>query len=330
MKLLERKFKNSLKKAFSIISIIIPVLNNYSLKYIPGSLSDFAICVLLIIILISYFIDPRINYSRIGIAFSPYLLYIIISFLICCIMRNKFSHFVIDYFRQILIFMIVIFGIEKCSDYETGKKSIEVISILSSIYCWIQLISMQIFRLYLPSYIPFFEHMESLNREYLYENYTQFYRPHSIFPEPSIFCEYILVYLTIILFEKNKNTKNSMLSVFITLTCMITGSTTGILGSLVLWSLYLYLEKGRIFVVNARNVLIFFSLLISVPIITKNDVFQIFFRRVFLDNSSVIGRFGHIPKIFGRSMLSSFFGEGFAIYRILLGIVITVLIITRI
>lgn len=321
----EKKCRNHfVNNMFSVLICLLPLLNAYSVKRIPGALSDIAIVFMAVMTAVSLVRNPRISYSGYGNLFLPYAVVIFFSFLF----HTELSGAVTDYLRQFFMLFIAVFGLSRFGSFSAAFKALEVTAVFTSIYCWMQVFFLYVRNTILPSYLPFFEHRSDLDFEYQYLNHKSYYRPHSIFSEPSIFCEYILLYFILLLFHDMSGNQAGLLSegksirkykrkkfvkiLFITATCFITGSTTGILGCVIFLALYFWRS-----ILKADNMLQktgkYFPLIAAALLCLMNTpMFRIFVTRVFIDHSSLNLRFGNIGYIFDGDFLYVLFGRGFA------------------
>ncbi len=311
---MEQNRKKLTSNIFSMIVVLIPLLNNYSIQFLPGSLSDWAAFILVGIVLFQYICVPILNLDKIEIVVLAYFGVVYLNFIVYIFTAEKINDVLLDYFRQFLFLLIVIFGIKKCGDLNIGRKILRLTTLLSCLYCWMQYIFIHAFRIVLPSYLPFFQHRSDLDLEFEYAFYPQYYRPHSIFSEPSIFCEYILICLMTETFFSlyDKRTENNILiKFFITITCFITGSTTGIVGAVFIWILYAFakgyyklkVEKGVLFLIP--------FILIGFYFIVGSNSFWIFIQRFFVDKSSLSGRFDNINFLWNRGLRDILMGQGY-------------------
>lgn len=306
------------KKIFCVIVVLMPLLNGYSINGIPGSLADIG-CLILILIIIN---SKRLVIDRISWIFVPYLVLLLLNNVVYILLGTNALANQRYYIRIYAYIFVLAFGVVQFGDLNYAIRVARFISIITSIYCWMQYFSIKMLNMILPSYLPFFEHRNDLDLENSYINYKQFYRPHSIFTEPSVFCEYILICLVLLLSvrssetesgQKNKSWKITAEAVFITATCFITGSSTGIVGAVIVWGLYI----ARMVRISKIRIKIWHFILLPVVAVTgiyiiQSSTFWIFVQRFFVDKSSILGRFDGIRNIASISFEQQLFGCGFA------------------
>lgn len=323
---MENKGKTT-RRLFSVIVALMPLLNEYSIKGVPGSLADIG-CLIMVVLIFA-----RRSIRTIGLTKGFFVC-------LCLLLANNMLYLLLDhdalgderlYLRLYIYIFVILFGFIEMGDLVYGIKTLRVVAIGTSIYCWIQFIAIKILHVYLPSYLPFFQYREDLDAENAYMEYTYFYRPHSIFSEPSIFCEYILIYFAILLSYKEfhkiiGNQKSELVRfievIFFTATLFITGSTTGTVGNLIFWGLYVVnMVKKRRFMFRRRYMILLPMVVTSAYYIFHYYVFQtstykIFVQRTFIDRSALIGRFGNVCKIFDVNVWQFVAGRGFAFNRV--------------
>ncbi len=303
--------KRFVKKIITILFLIQPILEAYYFKGRSGTVSDYILLFLILCTIPLLMINHKLSLKFCDLEFFPFFLLIFVNF-IRMLSSSTFSISQFsDYLRVIAYYFIVIFLIKRFGDIKFAKKTMEMLSVVLCVYCLLQYIFMLLFRIYLPSYFPFFEHRADLDREQAYINYPQYYRPHAIFSEPAHFCEFILIYLALLLFENKQSKYSIFMRVFTTFVLFVTGSSTGIVGSVILWGLYGILNyKGKLRI--GRNKLWLFLILFTVAIvvIVRSTTFSIFVSRFLISDSSIEGRLGNVARLFGDGLKNAVFGYG--------------------
>lgn len=311
---------NAIQKAYAnnligILLLLQPLLNSYSITGIQGSLSDISIVIIIGIWLLLVAPQKELSIRKHRIFFLPFLGYIMISWIATTALcsDNVFA----DYFRIVIrYFLLVTLILPDIKINNQIKKWFSTFSFLLTIYCAMQYIAMNFWKIYLPSYIPFFNFREDLKYESDYLNYPWFYRPHSIFQEPAHFCEFTLVYLALLLFDKQSNVKNYALRIFVSAVILLTGSTTGFVGVIILWGLFVKTKINR---KVSKDEIVSFIIIIPIAIfmisriILNSNSFNILIQRIFLSGSAMESRFGNIVGVLNqkRNLVHSIFGSGY-------------------
>ena len=307
--IVRRDNNTALKKLLTVLTVLLPIADEYSLQNINGSVADWTLVVIVALYILLIGVRRRVFKIDEYSGFLLVAIYGIFSLLLNCNSISVFS----DYIRFLFIYFFVIFISKKYLDFQYGLKAIEILGFVNCIYSDLQLVAIRIMNVYLPSYLPFLEHREDLKTEFNYLNYSQFYRPHSIFSEPSHFAEYVLLSLIAILFfyYGNKTTKY-IVAGFISLSLLLTGSTTAVLGTTLIWVFYiLKLAKERELKFNPKiGLIVILAIAIFFVIIIRSSSFQIFVTRFFEDHSTVTLRLGDSKSLRNITGINSVFGIG--------------------
>lgn len=294
-----REKMNYVNNIIGIILLLQPLLNSYSIKGIPGSLSDISILFVVILWFVDIVFTRKMVIKKYNLCFLPFICYVLINWGVTYLFDQE-SYFS-SYFRLIVrYFILIVMIMPNIKLNNTIEKIFSKLSFLLTLYCAVQYIVIVFWKIYLPSYLPFLEYREDLKTEADFVNYSQFYRPHSIFQEPAHFCEFILVYLALLLFTRESNIKCNVLRIFVSVIILLTGSTTGLVGVMLLWGMYLYDNLKK--TIHKKKILTFllglpFVVLIISKTIFKSSSFLILLKRVFMSNSALQSRFGKIIEM---------------------------------
>lgn len=311
-KMVKTEYANNL---IGILLLIQPLLNSYSISDIPGSLSDISIIIIMTVWLL--WIIPRtgLDLKKGMMFFIPYMAYILINWVVIATFssENVSKEYLRMFSKYILLLTLILPNIKM--NYWI-QKWFSILSFFLALYCVLQYVAMNFLRVYLPSYLPFLNFREDLKNEIDYLNYTWFYRPHSIFQEPAHFGEFILVYLALLLFGRESNIKNYILRIFASATILLTGSTTGVVGVLVLWGGFMVLNvKPRLL----KKSLVSCTIVMPIALITvirtvfNSNSFIILLQRVFMSGAASESRFGNLKKMFDMewNLINIIFGHGY-------------------
>lgn len=307
--------KNYSNNLIGILLLFQPLLNSYSIAGVPGTLSDVSIVVIVWIWIFGIVSKKNLDFKRNMLVFFPLIIYFFLSWYVFTIVCNE--GIFIEYFRIIVrYFLLVTMILPDITINYWIKKWFFLISFLLSLYCLMQYVTINFLGIYLPSYIPFLNYREDLKSESDYINYPWFYRPHSIFQEPAHFCEFMLVYLAFLMFDRKSSVKNYALMIFVSATILLSGSSIGAVGLVFLWGTFLFsVLKLRI---HKRSVVSFlvvvpFSLFFTTRFIFYSNSFHILLQRVFSSNSASESRFGNIVEVFSIkwNFINYIFGFGF-------------------
>lgn len=193
---------------------------------------------------------------------------------------------------------------------EYGEKVYRLISLLASVFLFIQLFCFSIFRRYIPGFLTFLP----LSREEMlwhatnYQNrFLQDPRPRSFFSEPQIFATYILGYLAILLFKDNWNKKDKRILIVLFAAVLVSRSTTAIVCLVFLLGMFL-LHRVIQKKINPSILSLLFFAVIAMVLIAPD----LYSSRLSFTSHSVTGRLeGYLLFINKNGTLfSNLFGQG--------------------
>lgn len=303
--------KSSIVNFSTVIILLLPLFDEYSIAGISGSVSDYLLFILLPIacFFVGYKNRKRSYYEAFLIATG----YCTISMLVMMINTGFNTGILIDYLR--LVAMLIITGIflPKLTNVQMCKEVATGFGVFHSIYTLLQYVAIKIVGVYLPSYLPFFQHREDLKNEINYLNYSYYYRPHSIFSEPSHLALYLLPIFCVCLTEEQKTKKSFINLLIIAMAMLLSGSTTAILGLAIIIVLYgiSKLKKMKRKIHPVRLAIVLVSVIGAIVIAVKSSTFQIFVQRFFVDRSTVTLRTENLGNMFGKGIIQILFGRGY-------------------
>lgn len=212
------------------------------------------------------------------------------------------------------IFTIAIF-IRNYFDIELGKKSIIIISFISSLYLLIQLIISNLFHYYLPGTLPLPLLSEDLSQYNLLMSidYNYYDRVRSFFVEPSHYAIYNILGLFYALYNNNK--KNIVFIIVITLGLILSGSSTAII--MVPFIYIISFCKDIRKMSKEKIIKLFFAILFIIMLLfvyIGSEKFEHFYNRTFVDKHAVNDRFDNYERIFNyneENMYLEFLGHGY-------------------
>lgn len=322
----KQKNKIGINEIYTLFLMISPILFIYGIGVKSITLSDMILMILNGALLFKGLIQGKIS---IFINLIPFLLYIIIL----TILSEANLDVWMRTLRYIFYLINIVFYAKAHFNYRFGVSVYRVVSLISTGFLFIQVLSYRFLGLYIPGVILSANLMSSDLHEYnrVFQQ-AQFKRFMSFFEEPSHFAIYILGYITILLFAKMNygRFKKKDIYEFCFLSAGIALSTS-ILGVIVL-VVMLSIWIGTNLFKRKKNFIrfLFFILVfaIAVMIISRTAAFEYF------TNSSVVnrqagGRFGgyklvnylstdKFESIFGRGMVSLSYVEYLASYPLMI------------
>ncbi len=203
--------------------------------------------VLLIISILLIMINIlKYNLNLSSIVASPLLLYIMFiifhSLIFWMVSPHELSEGILGVLRYLLYLFATMIGARYFFNYQYGYKIYKKLAVLFALYCIVQFFSYNFFSVVLPSNLfglPTVDYINAITSEYnmnMYLSGTVLYRPRSIFLEPSYYAAYQIPILYLIL--NNENEKFLVrygVSLLITISIFLAGTTTGILLQFLCW-----------------------------------------------------------------------------------------------
>lgn len=213
------------KKIYSWIVILSPILGLYY-SFIPFvTISNLMIMIFLIYAL---GVKGKILCDKSAIYL---LVYIVLNLMYGVCVNDSSTYF--DLVGSTLRYLLYIFCIAFCTnkyfDYLYGRVALIRIGEITSIYLGIQFLLAEFFGVFLPGGLPFFETTRMDMRTHIQYAAQYGYRPRSLFGEPAHFCQYVLLALTILLFDDGLHIKKKKRIIIIyILSILISRSLLGI------------------------------------------------------------------------------------------------------
>ena len=284
-------------KFITILFIILPLLSIYKSFIYPLSLADLAIMIIAILSVIDTFINKSqrrylLTKEKKYIHFAPLLFIILMIFTTLLSILVNGEVIVSSVIIRILRYALFMYSVSvigyKYFDSNYGAKLIVTISIVSTVYIFIQTIVYYSTGVVLPFIIPFFDPVVSDYNDIsgLIAWYNQFYyRPQSFFMEPAHFSQYNLVSLALCLFWKEKFSEQNRIktAIFLSIGLVLSTSSIGVILGLFIWSIYL-MKSYRNKITHKKIVvfiLMFFVLIILSPTILETQRITVPIVRVF-------------------------------------------------
>lgn len=305
--------KSIINKIITIILIILPILEEYTISGMPGTAADIVMLMVVGIYLCDLLIGGKIKNKEINSEFGIFVICIVANYVISLIVERIGFGNTIDYLRLSLIYLTVILLFRKYVDYKIAILTLKIVGLLNCIYAIIQYVGIVIIGVYVPSYLPFFQHRTDLDIEEAYLEYASFYRPHSIFAEPAHFAEYILLYLFIVMWKNNKTKVDLILEIFITGCLFLTGSSTAIVGAVLVWLLLVIklVKENNLKLDGIKMLIMIFVGAVAIKVVSSSSTLSIFITRFLVDKSSISGRMDNVGFYNDMSIYELIFGNGY-------------------
>lgn len=293
--------EDKIKKIFSLLVILYPILNRYA-SFLPMmTLSE----TLLLIFLIFIILKKKIHIQKIFITFVFYLSLLVIYYLLYGDRGETLQDNVGTILRVIFLYGALSLVGRGYLDGERSIKWLNTAAILMVSYCILQWLGSKI-GLNLTTYIPglpiFSE--DNVDAFLLKQQNDGTYRPRGLLNEPAHLSSYLFLPLAIDLFSKRKITSRIKKSAYITLGCFISMSSTGIIMCIIAWFVYIFFNNSKETKKYKKYAIIL--ILVSVLIIPNTEIWGKFMIRTFggdinnfnLSNTSRFGALNMLQLIF--------------------------------
>lgn len=303
-----------IKNIFTILIILFPLFSMYKFFGTRISIADFF--AILFILYITIFDFSKENFKKIYLIITSY---VFISCIVVVLSNNfekaQYIDLIGSTIKVLMIFYLASIN-GKYFNKELAKKSIIIVSVICTIYLFIQFILAK-FGIFLGGGIPIFEYFRPDVTDYVNNSYvtSKTYRPRTLFEEPAHYCQYIVVAISLLLYDTNyKKTLNSILIVFLSLGVCLSMSLIGwiFLGIVILFYIFNKVNKKYLIAILSIGVATI-SLLLT--IFWESSVIQNVFVKRFVDSNIFSDErfesYRMIPKMFDVDVLAFLFGHGF-------------------
>lgn len=299
---------SDLRKIFTSLIILFPILSMYSVGISSFTIADFIMIILTILLIIPNLLYPnKKNGFRI---YKPifFISMLIIFHFLFTVLINKdlvIKEIALTTIRySFYLFFLSLFTLDYF-DINFGFKLLKRVTMFSTMFLLAQFIAMRIFHFYLPGFIPGIPLMkENYSSQLAYRFYqlNNLDRPYSIFEEPSHFAMYVVLYFAIALFDNNK--KEIVPAFLIVIGIVISKSAAGYLIVISLILVFIFkLFKRSLYGKETRR---FIKYTIAIPLgiiaFIQTSIFDSFTNRF---QSAFLGRFQNLlePILINNNLL---------------------------
>lgn len=302
-----------LKKIFTYIVILAPLLSIYQTPITTLHLADIALIILVPFLIFDFLKKGKVKNFLI-FQFLLISLYMFFQLMILGIFSSpeQFQKILTPTLRILFYYTIISVFFKSYFDTKIGLNFFKKVVLFSSIFLIVQFVLLQFTGIYIPGFLKIPGLTISQGLQIHAQTINALGRVRSVFAEPADFATYCALYLAIDLLAVNKKINSNVL--IITLALILSSSSTAILLVAIIYSIY--------FIINFKNLFLKYSMkfivlllvsIIAVFIYTKTDDYQAFVTRTFTDGYATEGRFGNYGLIFNsnrKNMIETIFGEG--------------------
>ena len=269
-----------MKKAYALITVLLPVLAVYSSPISGFDLGTFVVLGFGVCCIVDFFLKNKWRF-KVPFPLFVVMLYTVLVTVVTIIESNSMHYssetsIIMRTARFVLMLVIMLFiATPAYFDYELMEKYLRRVTLFVSIYAMFQLLFYSVTGLKLIN--VFGATKQGVQFESTLDKYETTYRPPSIFLEPSSVTYYVVPYLVIALFasfsegklgERNKR-RDLIDAIIITLGVVCTTSGQGAIAIAVVWSLWVVIsifKKGM-----AKNVKFFPILGVAAVYLYKSE-----------------------------------------------------------
>lgn len=211
---------------FSITILLQLILKSYGIPGLGGTFAD----ILLLLLCIWMLLLQRkvIAEKNTLFSFLPFYIYIVVNVALTWHMNFSASDQIIDWFRVVLYYYVLIFGVKKYFDVDFAYQVYEYMVIAATVFLIIQYMLVAFAGHYISGFWGPFALVDSKK---MYLDFTMFstsmYRPNSFFAEPAHYATFVIAYLCMNCL-KQINLKTVFMTIFVTFGVLLSGSTTGL------------------------------------------------------------------------------------------------------
>jgi hypothetical protein len=221
----------------------------------------------------------------------------------------------------VLIFLILFTGNKNLFDVDLGFRILKKVTLLAVTYIIIQTIAYKGAGILLPNAFLSLVSYEAYSEIDYGTLAKHFYRPTAFFIEPSSFCQYTLLYLSLSIFgwDNKKICHNWKHAVYISIGILLSGSGQGILLLVCMWLAWI-VKRLILTKLHPRKLLILFGILfvgiVSAPFLMKSEIIAKPLERIFTDNvegggNAFLGRMGGYLYFFMLPNIFKLIGMGY-------------------
>ena len=307
--------QKSLKKWYSIILPLFPILTLYGFKILPFvTLADY----LLLFFMIAEISTKgfRLVFNRI---FVPLIAYLILQpvVLLCFSSINLDPIDALGTSWRLAIYIFGVSLLQKNLQKEEFVKSIRIIGVSSTIYGFFQFFLGTYAHISLSHYLPFLPVLRTELKEqqddWIAHNWTV--RPRAWFSEPSTFAIFLLIALLVELFVVYSDKRKNVLCLIYAFGIIISHSSTGTIGLIILVLAWMLICPKDFLYRIPKNVMIgiAFFLPVCLFLLYKSGYIDTFIGHTFADGRGLSSQshFAFIEGAFSEdtNFLQAFFGK---------------------
>lgn len=288
----------NLKKIFSSLLVLFPILYVYKSGISTLSVADVLLIAIIPILLIDIYKKRKnIHVSLILLIISFFM---ILQLLIYTEMGISSGSAFMTTLRVILYYLTCAIFVKDYFDLNFAINLYKKVAVISSLFLLFQFVLFNYFGLFIQGTIPGFEtEVDKFNIIMNSHSWTSlaYARPRSFFSEPSHFAVYVsLAFAILLLYDKKKNW---FMIITILLAMLLSGSGMAtILCFLILTMFFIKSIKN----LSRKTILYICGILMIaafiIPYYTNSNSFKIFYNRTFVQKDSTNGRFGNFAKSF--------------------------------
>jgi len=234
----KNKLKGNSKIAiiFSILVIVMPILNCYKSPIPVLGLGEFSIVLLLPLMILSMLFSNKKIYLH---KYWLFVFYSIICSYVVVLFNEISLHEINNRLLRIVFYTFVVFILGfNFFNYELSMKVYRYTCLLACAFLILQNISYSIFNFILPWKIPGIDFNILITTEEYFRKYYTNYRPTSLFTEPAQFVQYCSPYLALTLF--NDSRRNMIEALFVSFAIILSSSVNGFIFVSIIWIVWFF------------------------------------------------------------------------------------------
>lgn len=309
-----------LNKLYTLCVAIVPMLAMYA-SGIPGfSLAD--------VVLFMFTFIAALNFSRednnkfggdVKWLFCGMVLILAFDVVVMLVDSKNLYDVIIRTVRYGFYIFCFAFTSKKLIDVELLKKYVKNITLLSTLYIFLQYVMYKLGGIVLRGFIPW---LPLYNEEYAlrdYETlYQTMYRPTSLFLEPAHFSRYAIIGLIIILWRSDLNFKDILLGVMVSFGVLLSTSSQGYLLLAVVWLLFALTRATKIksdvvkliIIIGVMCAPVLIYIIFTLPYV-QETILRSLSGSISDSNSALGGRLSGFLHFGDLSWFNKIFGAGF-------------------
>ena len=312
---------------YSIVVAMLPVVATYA-SGIPGfSAADVLLAVCCVIAVLGNYRQRRNTFvvKPILIAVALYLIFFFNLLTSLIQAAPEYVNMLIRTVRYGFYLAVIVLCSQRMFDLELCKKAVKTISLLASVYIFLQFFVYRFFGRVLVGFLPFLDvYVDGYAKTDYTALYKAMYRPTSFFLEPAHVARYVVIGVALFLFDREKLTwKDTLSAIVLSVATLISTSAQGYFLLAIVWFLCMIIRTKTIESNGLKSIFLLAGILMPVLLLGIMQVpfvqtaiaraMNIDFSNLANENTALGARLGGFSAYFELPFFHKLIGMGFGV-----------------